>query len=1306
MINEYSRKYNISSLASLLANTTSYFVDLDQIPREGTDWSAQNFLADVFRASMSVESSLTRASVKKIFDEGGLPVKIQDFESRGILRNVFGRVRIPSGVRSHVRSFPSSGAKTTDSGSNGQSQVPPDTEHDPSPEFGSIDDTLTMVETKALENLIAKDSGERPILWIEETVFASIHRRYQEAHKATPNLDSLLRLGLFEPFLNGDSQGYRLTTRNGVSDSNWNVLLSQSAALVWEGLLREDDDLSDEQKLFRYFDLIQNDRNILAGLKHLPPASLQRLRDASVCVLLKEADIQDPTMERAKMYWEVINAPRFAAFGERTPAFDGSLSKWFKRWNKLRYYQSPFSCRDELDTLVYIVLATDDGSSTQTVKLLEESSTRPYLVVTVCQMLGGPHRKQIPGIIANQSTCSLGMNLLAGVSIEVPVGAQMETFESKERAIEETKTSLWRHATDVFLETLGEARPVVAKESLEALVDVLVLAAEPTVRFDLRPLSSLYRQGSEKRFQILTSGLSTQLGLDLPKWLSDLRCTFAEHGSSNSSRNSSFECMPLVEMKLLFWLLEVAGKLNNESQSEMVATASAIVDLYCAELNRDLAKSGNFVSWIGDASEALSLPWIEVALVLDRSGSVEKLIGPSSVMFKSKIENVPSTVKLLPNESHTNTEFSVYRTLIRKLRLHLRVLIQLHDECLKSHAAPRLKPSHEEILSLRLKIESQLGSLLNLGTVETVGAGRPSVFDLETEGLGTGGENERFSLVSDVVIVLNLFTQGQRDLAFTNLVESTTDPTVLLKVAGESSSFKARKLAEERLSALNMDSFLKEQFWLPKIKEIVLVATSQARSEIAEEVLDFVQKHYREIAARSDWVVFEYEMRLAIAYHRRDLEGLNALQPPNSHSAHAPQIPGQQNGTIESAMFFKGLLLLEKEPERSVEIFETLIRRRPGNLPDVINRFAAVVCVAKKVLDPIDRKKAFHRVLRDWEALRPTLSTLELRDVHILYNELCTFDGAGMELEFDERWRQLLIEQRTNIEFVRIGIECQMRRGQRDEALKILNFALPYHTDSSGRVDESFKNLEVEIAAGGTITTSTFPVVDQRVAPSERLKSSHQALLEASPETVAQVLGMGQDTDLQSFLRTSLVSTAVAFVDRIDIWRPLKIEDNYNDVLVTLLRMRLSFLHWQVGPQDPGSLSPTGIRAGERDFTLRTATGDLIAIVEAMRLKYLDKAQMESHITKAVDNYNKPRVPHIFIVVYFEGDQDWDSFHQGYTNSVNSMSLRPELKIRKPGVSVPTPSASAIRFIDMLYERYGDEVHVSHILINIGPDVT
>ena len=158
-------------------------------------------------------------------------------------------------------------------------------------------------------------------------------------------------------------------------------------------------------------------------------------------------------------------------------------------------------------------------------------------------------------------------------------------------------------------------------------------------------------------------------------------------------------------------------------------------------------------------------------------------------------------------------------------------------------------------------------------------------------------------------------------------------------------------------------------------------------------------------------------------------------------------------------------------------------------------------------------------------------------------------------------------------------------------------------------------------------------------------------------------------------------------------------EDLYND----FYKDALTFKGYRVLDQTRAGSSASGKSAGELDIEICNDFGIPFSILEALRLKSLDRTVITTHINKLLHKYDTSGHEKNIVIVFCEIDK-FDDLVSGYNTFLSEKLNTHELFEKK----YPTVSTSEIAFgktdirvFECKHNREGKEVSVFHILIKI-----
>ncbi|CAI1046951.1 hypothetical protein [Serratia proteamaculans] len=144
-------------------------------------------------------------------------------------------------------------------------------------------------------------------------------------------------------------------------------------------------------------------------------------------------------------------------------------------------------------------------------------------------------------------------------------------------------------------------------------------------------------------------------------------------------------------------------------------------------------------------------------------------------------------------------------------------------------------------------------------------------------------------------------------------------------------------------------------------------------------------------------------------------------------------------------------------------------------------------------------------------------------------------------------------------------------------------------------------------------------------------------------------------------------------------------EDKYTDHL----RQMLSARYYEIVGQSREGLSGSMFGLGELDLAIESK-GYLFAIIEAIRLNSLDKANINSHYNKLIHNYNRASIPRLYLTTYYIGNNfsDWWEKYKSHIENIKPCDLSVGIKTRFTKVEYPDPQDGFYTGIKKLY-HYG-----------------
>ncbi|TMI63712.1 MAG: hypothetical protein E6H07_13145 [Bacteroidetes bacterium] len=197
----------------------------------------------------------------------------------------------------------------------------------------------------------------------------------------------------------------------------------------------------------------------------------------------------------------------------------------------------------------------------------------------------------------------------------------------------------------------------------------------------------------------------------------------------------------------------------------------------------------------------------------------------------------------------------------------------------------------------------------------------------------------------------------------------------------------------------------------------------------------------------------------------------------------------------------------------------------------------------------------------------------------------------------------------------------------------------------------------------------------------------------------------------ESFLVESFQDCCLTFLNNLAIHRPLNDENKYNSIIRDLLQQRIVTRSWIVSDQSLGGFSSTSSSAssaglGERDLVLMNNTGQVISLIEFMRIASIPEnvendSKLKIHLLKLF-RYETTGVSPLFIIFYCESKR-FTSTWTKYCEYISKMDFGnyPLVKFQSQ-ISTKVQRANVTLAVSQ-HKREFQLINVYHIFVNMFP---
>ncbi|MEQ1935893.1 MAG: hypothetical protein ABL962_18715, partial [Fimbriimonadaceae bacterium] len=557
---------------------------------------------------------------------------------------------------------------------------------------------------------------------------------------------------------------------------------------------------------------------------------------------------------------------------------------------------------------------------------------------------------------------------------------------------------------------------------------------------------------------------------NFPDMVRNLILLFSATTLIESRLRDDFQRLPIPELRILFWLMHLTLRSSRGAEVDGLPVAETILEIYCRELLRDLTNDHRVVVWVDDAPDALQLPWTDLAVVLGKASRSIELIEPTNVSWEAKIVAVPEVARLLNTEGNKDNLRSLFKAWFHKLRLHVRILLSMHQVLASNGRAASLLNSAQKNQVLN-QIRQQLHALIQKFAAAQPALDRPSLFQFDLEfRISSYLTSSRLPDMADILSEgINSFPDAERDTTFACWVDAENDPRILLAISLHRLPQNVTELALTRLKQLDLEGFIQQSVWITDFMQLADKANQAGDIGLVELVL---ARGNARLQGRTlhEWDTFAFRMRLMLAYHRRDVSGIEQERLPSWASTAASGRGSVRDELEDSRRFYLGLALLESNPALAQQYFQELTQKHPGNAAYVANVFAASIMIARGIADPEGQRDALKSALSEFERNSAAIPQTRENLPQFALNRLICLDGASLDADFDAEWAKLDLDQKSYIDLLEVGVANATQRGYHERAQSLLNDARPFNLTAGGNPTDRFLKLEQSLGVAGSLS--------------------------------------------------------------------------------------------------------------------------------------------------------------------------------------------------------------------------------------------
>ncbi len=204
------------------------------------------------------------------------------------------------------------------------------------------------------------------------------------------------------------------------------------------------------------------------------------------------------------------------------------------------------------------------------------------------------------------------------------------------------------------------------------------------------------------------------------------------------------------------------------------------------------------------------------------------------------------------------------------------------------------------------------------------------------------------------------------------------------------------------------------------------------------------------------------------------------------------------------------------------------------------------------------------------------------------------------------------------------------------------------------------------------------------------------------PEQIPPILPqiLNGNIELKDFILEEILQGLKVMRKKIKAVESINSENKYNDVLQSILKLRLPLWGWDIIDQDRAGSSQKKKEAGEIDLTIK-AINDL-TLIEAFILSGRNFKKTNEHILKCI-NYSRD-IQYYYIVVYYKGARmSFDKTWGKYKEDIRKIKFPTNWKLKKrEDFRELHTSMRNVENLKIAHTGHGKSSQIFHIMLDLS----
>ena len=463
---------------------------------------------------------------------------------------------------------------------------------------------------------------------------------------------------------------------------------------------------------------------------------------------------------------------------------------------------------------------------------------------------------------------------------------------------------------------------------------------------------------------------------------------------------------------------------------------------------------------------------------------------------------------------------------------------------------------------------------------------------------------------------------------------------------------EVQEIIAEYIVKIDIEEFINSCSTVTEWEETLIEAiNSDSYWYIAEPLIKNIETHYEKRKYSNEQVDFLiYQVELSLALRNKDLEKLKNIQYKRGFrdTQH-----GNNPENIKTYFIARHWLENERKYDKAIELLKYLLSRDEKNIRYSLLLYKSrfLKSINMNGADLVDQNEIVI-AWNEWKNFEEKLGDegkkiIELHQEVILLYSLPYFIIKKDNDNFNLAVTSVSSELIYSSNMAKLIYDYYIEKELDSFAFRFLNKASDFFKRAGKAVPAIVNEL--------LVNPDNEAILRLRSAFSDIITSNYRQIPIITPPV------LNGKKELRMFILNELIKSMKQLQNR---KKAIGIEDNYTDLIQSILIMRFPFYGWSISEQAHRGSSLEGKRAGEVDLVIKAGDED-IALIEAFILKGEDFNKTEEHIQKSFSYSN--RADQYYIIIYYKGNRSkFISTWESYKNDIKKIVFPDGKTLKNP----------------------------------------